>query len=126
MSANINFVKSQILADIDARIRDIDESKAMLLAMRRQATGEVAVVSGESQSGVSTGFRNAIREALKSRPQGLTGKEIVQELKSSGELSKYKGQVKPSVRVHNELYSLGKKGEVVKKDKRYRLKDMRS
>lgn len=119
MSVSQNFVTSQI-EDIDAAIRNLDKQKEGLLVIRRAAQ---SVLNGSPvESGVGTGFRDAVRQALKGRPQGLTGKEIVHELRSSGELSKYRGLTKPSVRVHNELYSLRGKGEVVRQNKRYKLK----
>lgn len=130
MSANVNFVELQV-ADIDARIKSIEPQLAALYAMRRAAEPLLPANGQPTQptdgkSGIRTGFRDSIRQALKKRPQGLTGKEIVQELASSGELSRYKGKVSPSVRVHNELYGLREKKEVVKVDKRYKLKDLRS
>lgn len=107
-----NFIESQV-ADIDAKIRELDAQRETLVAMKRAA-------QPQAETGKFTGIRDAIRLAIKSRPQGLTGKEIIQELRLSGDLGLYKGQVKPSVRVHNELYNLRKKDEIVRVGKRYR------
>lgn len=126
MSVSNEFVKSQII-DIEAKLRDIDQAREILFNMKKTAESALGMSSnGHNGSGHSTGFRDAVRQALKNRPQGLTPREIIQNMSSSGELSRYTGQVKPSVRIHNELYVLGKKGEVVKQDKRYRLKELRS
>lgn len=121
MSTTAKLVRSQI-RDINARLAVIDRDRQLLLSMKK-AAAKAGFSDSPSQSGVSTGFRDAIRQSLKGRPQGLTGREIIQGLRSSGTLELYQGATKPSVRVHNELFALAKKGEVIKKGKRYMLKE---
>jgi hypothetical protein len=66
-------------------------------------------------TGTVTGFRDAVRQVLRDNPKGLRPRQVLFELDRRGELARYTGKVKPSVRVHNELYLLRKSGEVLKR-----------
>ncbi len=80
----------------------------------------VPVPSSVPRTG-NTGFREALRDVLRDNPKGLKPREVVQELEARGDLAKYTGTVEPSVRVHNELYSLRKRGSVLRRSGRYSL-----
>lgn len=128
MNVSVEFVRSQI-SDIDAKLSDLEKAKKALLNMRKAA--EEAFKSDmnghtNGNGGHATGFREAVRRALQNRPQGLTPIEIIKDMRTSGDLSKYTGKTNPTIRIHNELYALRKKGEVVKSDKKYRIKEARS
>jgi hypothetical protein len=69
----------------------------------------------------STGFRAAVRAVLRDNPKGLRPAEVVKELERRGELVLYTGKAKPSVRVHNELYSLHKSEAIARRGGRYSL-----
>lgn len=68
---------------------------------------------------VNTGFRNAVRVALKEHPKGLKPAELIQLLSDRGDLAKYTGRVKPKDRVYAELYALKQSGELSKRYGRY-------
>lgn len=119
-SVNMNTFAHEQLADIDEQIRGLDQKREILFVMRRAVEDKLKPQTDGAP--LFTGFRDAIRDILKAHPEGLTGKGILQILRNTGELSKYTGKVKPSVRVHNELYNLKNRKEVSAREGKYTLK----
>jgi hypothetical protein len=62
-----------------------------------------------------------VRKILRDFPKGLRPAEVVTELEKRGELVRYTGKVKPSVRVHNELYTLRKAGTISRRAGKYAI-----
>jgi hypothetical protein len=67
----------------------------------------------------NTGFREAVRSALKEYPKGLKPAEVIDVLKQRGDFAKYNGRVKFSDRVYSELYALKQSEQVTKRYGRY-------
>jgi hypothetical protein len=136
------------IAGLDAEVTRIDEQIAALTARRegivmmqealrplvQQRAGAalttvqantplpmVAATGDKTSTGTSTGFRAAVRNVLRDHPKGLKPAEVVLELGRRGDLTRYTGKVKPSVRIHNELYVLHKAGALARRNGKYMI-----
>ena|SRR5579871_6633403 len=120
------------LGSVDHDMAELQNKKKALLAMREAllkllptgsvppfVTAKSAAASVSANSPVNTGFRNAVRLALKEHPKGLKPAQLIQLLDQRGDLAKYSGKVRPKDRVYNELYSLKQSKEVSKRYGRY-------
>jgi hypothetical protein len=91
-----------------------------------QAAPIIAVTSSKVSistlrvDGPNTGFREAVRDALRdAAPKGLKPAELIKVLTDRGDLARYTGKVKPQERVYSELYSLKNSKEITKRYGRY-------
>lgn len=116
MSTPIETIRIQIRS-LDGQINSLSHQKEILLKTEQ----ELAATS----PGAITNFRDAILHALR-KGTGMTGKEILQEMRASGSMQSYSGKTRPSVRLHNELFSLRKQKIVSRKDNRYFLSDKKT
>jgi hypothetical protein len=92
----------------------VGDGQTTPLAMIASSADQASPTSG-------TGFRDAVRKILRDFPKGLRPAEVVAELGRRGELVRYTGKAKPSVRVHNELYVLRKSGAITRKGHKYAI-----
>jgi hypothetical protein len=85
-------------------------------------TGQVSVSGANgSHFQTGTGFREAVRKALRDHPKGLRSKEVFEVLKARGDLARNTGTTDPMLRVYNELYALKKAKQVAMRDGRYSI-----
>ena len=75
--------------------------------------------NGANGKATNTGFREAVRTALREHPKGLKPAELIQLLGDRGHLDSYSTKVRASERVYSELHSLKKSKKITKKYGRY-------
>jgi hypothetical protein len=71
--------------------------------------------------GTSTGFSEAVRDALKDQSKGVKPSDVADLMRSRGTDGLYSGKTPFSVRVGNELHRLMKAGKVTRRAGRYYL-----
>jgi hypothetical protein len=112
------------IAGFERQVADLMTRKEVLVAMKNALLPllqkkQLTAANGSGAPPVNTGFRAAVRLAIKEHPNGLKPGELIQLLSDRGDLSKTTGKVKPAERVYAELYALRKGKEIVKRNGRY-------
>ena len=79
----------------------------------------VTAVPGNHDVAPNTGFRDAVRSALRNSEKGLKPSELIKVLTDRGDLARYTGRVRPQDRVYSELHSLKKAKEITRRYGRY-------
>ena len=112
------------IAGFDRMVAELTARKAAVVAMRDALVPMLEKKHSQAAiqvpaPPVNTGFRAAVRLALREHPRGLKPAELIQLLSDRGDLAKATGKVKPAERVYAELYALRRGKEIVKRNGRY-------
>lgn len=113
-------VRQALTPLISAKQQQLPLPRTSIIAeLATKSVTSASELAASINGSANTGFRDAVRGALRAAPKGLKPAELIKVLEEHGDLARYQGKVKPADRVYSELHALKKSKEISRRYGRY-------